>query len=291
MGWWPSRSRTAQTRTSISVVDSTSPCVNLESQLTDVGPSSNVALLRTIVRAVGQPANNPGNNGRASLSRPSMDVQTGPASEPYSAFLRRPANTERVRDRQRRPVEPFALPPPDEADDLLRHYFATVNLMVPCIHEDSFRAMYRRARSEGLRVVRRSWLGVLNMMFAIATNVQTPISPPIERATRSDMYFERAVELSRPEILGRLSLELGRSRLTEPCCRRSLTALGTVQLFLLMEIYLQGTTYSSLAWTFHSLSVKGAYQLGLHFMGSTHLSPLDREVRRRLWYLCVMNDR
>lgn len=58
-----------------------------------------------------------------------------------------------------------------------------------------------------------------------------------------------------------------------------------------MEIYLQGTTYSSLAWTFHSLSVKGAYQLGLHFMGSTHLSPLDREVRRRLWCLCVMNDR
>ncbi len=141
-----------------------------------------------------------------------MDVQAGPTSESNGAFLRRPANTDRVRDgRQRRPVEPFALPLQDEAEDMLRHYFSTVNLMVPCIHEDSFRAMYRRARSEGLRVVRRSWLGVLNMMFAIATNVQTPISPPLERATRSDMYFERAVELSRPEILGRLSLELGRS--------------------------------------------------------------------------------
>ncbi|KAK3896407.1 hypothetical protein C8A05DRAFT_20609, partial [Staphylotrichum tortipilum] len=206
-----------------------------EPQLTEhLGPSSNVALLRTIVRAVGQPVNNPSDNGRAASSLPSMDVQAAaPARESNSAFLRRPAITEPIRGRQqRRPVEPFALPPQDEADDLLRQYFATVNLMVPCIHEDSFRAMYRRARSVGFRAVRRSWLGVLNMVFAIATNVQTPISPSLERATRSDMYFERAVELARPEILGRLSLEL-------------------VQLFLLVEIYLQGTTYSSLAWTFH----------------------------------------
>jgi hypothetical protein len=64
-----------------------------------------------------------------------------------------------------------------------------------------------------------------------------------------------------------------------------------VQLFFLMSSYLQGTTHSSLAWTFHGLAVKGAYQLGLHFMGSTNLSHLDREVRRRLWYLCAMNDR
>lgn len=64
-----------------------------------------------------------------------------------------------------------------------------------------------------------------------------------------------------------------------------------MQLFLLMEMYLEGTTSSSLAWTFHGLTVKGAYQMGIHFMGLTNHSYLEREIRRRLWYCCVMNDR
>ncbi|KAJ5094815.1 Zn(II)2Cys6 transcription factor [Penicillium angulare] len=58
-----------------------------------------------------------------------------------------------------------------------------------------------------------------------------------------------------------------------------------------MEAYLEGTTSSSLAWTLHGLAVKGAYQLGLHVMSSRSLSATDREVRRRSWYWCVMNDR
>lgn len=58
-----------------------------------------------------------------------------------------------------------------------------------------------------------------------------------------------------------------------------------------MEAYLEGTTSSSLAWTLHGLAVKGAYQLGLHVMDSKSLSQTDREVRRRSWYWCVMNDR
>lgn len=57
------------------------------------------------------------------------------------------------------------------------------------------------------------------------------------------------------------------------------------------EIYLEGTTSSSLVWTFHSMAVKSAYQLGLHSISSSTLSEVDREIRRRLWYWCVMNDR
>jgi hypothetical protein len=68
------------------------------------------------------------------------------------------------------------------------------------------------------------------------------------------------------------------------------TLKSLVQLFLLMEIYLEGTTSSSLAWTFHGLTVKGVYQLGIHSTGSKNHSYLEREIRRRLWYSCVMND-
>lgn len=73
------------------------------------------------------------------------------------------------------------------------------------------------------------------------------------------------------------------------CVQPTLTCL--VQLFLLMEAYLEGTTSSSLAWTLHGLAVKGAYQLGLHVVDSKSMSQTDREVRRRSWYWCVMNDR
>ena len=185
------------------------------SWLRQTGPSSNVALLRSIVLAVGQPV-----NPRDKLSRPAMSASADPTGEcSNAAFLRRPANPNISREgRQKRVVEPFALPTQREAEDLLQSYFTTVNLMLPCIHEESFRATYGRARSEGPRVVRRSWLGVLNMLFALATNVLTATSPPLERATRSDMYFERAVELARPEILGRLSLELGVSFLSSHRC-------------------------------------------------------------------------
>lgn len=130
------------------------------------------------------------------------------------AFLRRlsTTGTPSVGTQQGVRVEPFTLPPEYEAQHLLRLYFTTVNLMVPCIHEESFRATYRKARSDSPQAVPRSWLGILNMLFAIATNVLTPTSPTRERATRSDMYFERAVELVRPDMLRRFSLEMGTSR-------------------------------------------------------------------------------
>lgn len=138
------------------------------------------------------------------------NVPIEPVDDVCSAFLRRPIHADDPGTREeRKPVEPFALPPPNEADHLLRVYFATVNLMVPCIHEESFRAQYKRARSHGPRMVPIPWLGILNIVCALATNVLTPTSPSIERATRSDMYFERAMELARPDMLRRFSQELG----------------------------------------------------------------------------------
>jgi hypothetical protein len=170
------------------------------------------------------------------------------------------------------PVDPYILPPREDAELRFRMYFSTINLMIPCIHEESFRGMWARARVDGCRAVSRPWLGVINIVMALATNASAPTSPSAERATQADLYFQRAMELVKPDILGHPSVEL-------------------LQLFCLMVIYLEGTRYSSLAWTFHGLAVKGAYQLGLHFAGSKNHSPLTREVRRRLWYWCVMNDR
>ncbi|OQD92814.1 hypothetical protein PENSOL_c037G07255 [Penicillium solitum] len=211
------------------------------------GASSNVAFLRLIIHAVGHPVN-PSDN----LPLLNTDVSTDDESNDnrFDAFLRRPSGISSLPETKGRiRVDPFALPPQMEANALLHLFFTTVNLMLPCIHEDSFRDMYKKLQVGGTRSVRRSWLGSLNVVFALATNVMTATSPNIERATRS------------------------------------------MQLFLLMEAYLEGTTSSSLAWTLHGLAVKGAYQLGLHVMNLKSISQIDREVRRRSWYWCVMNDR
>jgi hypothetical protein len=169
-------------------------------------------------------------------------------------------------------VELYSLPQPGEAERLFRLYFSTINLMIPCIHEESFRGMWAKVRIDGWRAVSRPWLCVISMVLALATNVSTATSPSAERATQADLYFQRALVLARPNVLGHPSVEI-------------------VQLFCLMVIYLEGTRYSSLAWTFHGMAVKGAYQLGLHFGGSKNHTPLAWEVRRRLWYWCVINDR
>lgn len=151
----------------------------------------------------------------AVVERPTPPVSDPPREsfdEDAFAFFRRPVSVEAVGEqlRSKKTADPYALPPPDEAEHLLRLYFITVNLMLPCIHEDSFRTMYRRAATDSSRAVSRQWLGLLNMVFAIANNVQTPTSPSIERATLSDLFFERAMELVRPSMLGRVSLELRR---------------------------------------------------------------------------------
>jgi hypothetical protein len=166
-----------------------------------------VAFLRLIIHAVGHPVS-PSGNVPLSNTDASTDGQSN--DNHFDAFLRRPPGISSLPETKGRVrVDPFALPPQMEANALLHLFFTTINLMIPCIHEDSFRDMYNKMQVSGTRNVRRSWLGSLNVVFALATNVMTATSPDIERATRSSMYFERAMELVKSDMLGRLSLEMG----------------------------------------------------------------------------------
>jgi hypothetical protein len=76
---------------------------------------------------------------------------------------------------------------------------------------------------------------------------------------------------------------------------RTIVYSGTaliVQYLLLMGQYLQGTQKSVEAWAVHGLAVKAAFQLGLHSSeASKAFSPLDREIRKRVWFGCVVLDR
>lgn len=61
---------------------------------------------------------------------------------------------------------------------------------------------------------------------------------------------------------------------------------------LLMSQYLQGTHRSTTTWNVHGLAVKAAFQLGLHHTASSNShSVLEKEIRLRTWYGCVVLDR
>lgn len=59
-----------------------------------------------------------------------------------------------------------------------------------------------------------------------------------------------------------------------------------------MGLFLQGTQKPIQAWTTHGLAVKAAFQLGLHSKeASRSFPPLERELRKRAWYGCIILDR
>jgi hypothetical protein len=59
-----------------------------------------------------------------------------------------------------------------------------------------------------------------------------------------------------------------------------------------MGQYLQGTQDSVQAWVVHGIAVKAAYALGLHCNHAPDdISPVEREVRKRTWFGCMVLDR
>lgn len=59
-----------------------------------------------------------------------------------------------------------------------------------------------------------------------------------------------------------------------------------------MGQYLQGTQDSVAAWVVHGIAVKAAYALGLHCNHAPDdISLIEREVRKRTWFGCVVLDR
>ncbi|KAJ6090666.1 hypothetical protein N7499_003380 [Penicillium canescens] len=111
---------------------------------------------------------------------------------------------------------------------------------------------------------------MLAMAKVTAVSGHAPAEIRIEEST---VYYRQALNLCRGEILRGTTLEV-------------------VQYLLLMGQYLQGTQKSVQAWTVHGLAVKAALQLGLHSKGASQaFSPLEREIRKRTWFGCVVLDR
>ncbi|KKY32761.1 putative c6 transcription [Diaporthe ampelina] len=162
----------------------------------------------------------------------------------------------------------------DEMDALVDRFFRDTGALFPFVHPQTFMETYRHTKSIGFRRSRRSWLGLLNSVLAMAIFTSGSwSSTATERGAKAEVFFTRAKSLCLDQMLSGSSLE-------------------TVQAMLLMSQYLQGTHRSVMTWNMHGIAVKAAFQLGLHSTTSLKAyTPLERETRTRTWFACVLLDR
>ena len=111
---------------------------------------------------------------------------------------------------QAQKVDIYALPLHEEAVQLLNQYFRGTGLVFPYLDEEAFLAAYAEARLSGFRTTRKTWLGLLNMVLALATTTSLRSDIVAEtRFERSDVYYQRAVGLCEKQMMRGTSLEIG----------------------------------------------------------------------------------
>ncbi|KAH7028917.1 fungal-specific transcription factor domain-containing protein [Microdochium trichocladiopsis] len=156
---------------------------------------------------------------------------------------------------------------------LLDCYFATGGAVFPIIHEPSFRATYLECRRNGFTRARRTWLGLLNIMLAMATSFDADSVPSAtRRQEKASIFYARAQELC-----GELS--------------RRVISLEIVHYLILVVILCQGTQRSVQAWNTLGLVIRSAIALGLHSDAPGRSEdPIQAEFRRRTWIVIYCLD-
>ncbi|KAF0645964.1 hypothetical protein FPSE5266_08122 [Fusarium pseudograminearum] len=165
---------------------------------------------------------------------------------------------------------PTALPSVQEMDSLLDIYFDTAGVVFPFICEDTMRRTYNECRHNGFTRARRTWLGTLNMIFALASCLSSSAKVRFERC---NVFYKRAMALC-----GELS--------------KRVVSLEIVHYLILVVLHCQGTQRSIQAWNNHGLAIRSAMALGLHCQSSgVSLDSAQQEYRRRTWVIIYCLDK
>lgn len=170
------------------------------------GPSSNIAFVGHISRAMIRGNNNnpivPSPPNRARVATGLMSV-----SRPYHALS---GKTWSGLGDSRGSINIYALPAESQALALITKYFLKTGQLLPFIHEQSFRETYIQMNRNNRTMVRRTWLALLNIIFAMAVTLSIDRDMSAEkRIEESDMYYQRANLLCDKESRQTISVELG----------------------------------------------------------------------------------
>ena len=155
------------------------------------------------------------------------------------------------------------LPPRHVADQLLRHYHASIHTTLPLIHWPSFTKQYESVYRQGnLRDSPRIWSALLFVVFACgALNRQPP---------EGDDYLKSCKSLVDP-------------------WDDDLT-LDHVRTAMLICIFLMEMNLKSASWIWLGSAIRTAQDVGLYFECGSWPQP-EQEMRRRVWWCVYALDR
>ncbi|KAG4025630.1 hypothetical protein MFRU_054g00590 [Monilinia fructicola] len=173
----------------------------------------------------------------------------------------------------------FILPQRQQADEFLNCYWEFVHPVFPLLDLQTFNSTYETlwlsSPGKGLdgdELNETIFHATLNLVFALGCQYSNDV-PPHRKSSYADELYRRSRRLINFEILDALQLSL-------------------VQLFLLTGVYLQSTEHANRCWNVVGLAIRTAQGLGLNTENNSHRnSQLSNEIRRRVWYTCVLLDR
>jgi hypothetical protein len=186
-------------------------------------------------------------------------------------------------------LEDFVLPPRSLADHFLDRYWARVYPLYPFLHRPTFEKAYELLWTGSrdvshLVAIPEVGLGnsvngsprsqvfycALNAIFALGC-VFSDI-PAASRKRTSHAFLDRAMALLQVEIMDEGSMSV-------------------VQTLLLIGQYLQSTSFPNRCWNVIGVACRIGQGLGLHVeQGQSSRRGLEIEMRRRVWYGCLIFD-
>ncbi|OQV05070.1 Fungal specific transcription factor domain-containing protein [Cladophialophora immunda] len=165
----------------------------------------------------------------------------------------------------------FDLPPVALASQLVDLFFEHVYPLYPFVHRPSFMQRLNETYSGGQRDIDVPWQATLNLIFAFGSDyLDLSLA---ETYTMSQSFLQHATEL-----------------ILSVCF--DTTTLEVVQALLLLSCHLQSNMQYQRVWTSIGTLYRVAQSLGLHMdPGSWRISPIEKEIRRRIWWGIYSLDR
>ncbi|KAK5092502.1 hypothetical protein LTR70_005464 [Exophiala xenobiotica] len=165
------------------------------------GPSSNIALLEDISKLLLAKVNSiDGTRGTGQQKEQLVSRIPSPQPSAYAPTPATPANP-----------SPCLLPSEPHGSSMIEHFFSDTGMLFPFVSKEYITRTYWAAKANQYRGVRRSWLSLLNMIFAFATFTSISDLQSMEKnIEESKVYFNRAQELLAASRLRLADLELGK---------------------------------------------------------------------------------
>ncbi|KAK5062910.1 hypothetical protein LTR84_004986 [Exophiala bonariae] len=233
------------------------------------GPSSNVAFLRQISSATTRVL-----HALGVVPPPDVEKQQQSSLVTFTQASSPPNTTSTPFVGKDASKDILALPTEDRVLQLLHLFFSDTGMLFPFVHHEEIVSTYFNMKRVQFVGVRRSWLCLLNVIFAFSTSSSLrPNQPAEDDPTEPEVFFDRACRLTKGFDSRRPTLEM-------------------IQCFLLMSQYRQGTQYFDSVWDLHGMALKTAWHLGLHCKAdSSAINASEAETRKRTFFGCLLLDR